>query len=40
MNDVAAPAAPVAPVACLHGVGLSYGKAQALRDINLDIPAG
>ena len=38
MNSVAAPAA--APVVRLHGVGLRYGKAEALRDINLDIPAG
>ena len=38
MNGVAAPAA--APVVRLQGVGLRYGKTQALRDINLDIPAG
>ena len=38
MNGVAAPAA--APVVRLQGVGLCYGKTHALRDINLDIPAG
>ena len=29
-----------APVARLRGVGLRYGKAQALTDIDLDVPAG
>ncbi len=29
-----------APVVRMQGVGLRYGKAQALRDIDLDIPAG
>ena len=38
MNNVAVPA--TAPVVCLQGVGLRYGKMQALRDIDLDIPAG
>ncbi|MFZ3043299.1 MAG: ribosome-associated ATPase/putative transporter RbbA [Thiobacillus sp.] len=28
------------PVARLHGVGLRYGKTQALEDIALDLPAG
>ncbi|MBW6496407.1 MAG: ATP-binding cassette domain-containing protein, partial [Burkholderiaceae bacterium] len=38
MNNVAVPA--TAPVVRLQGVGLRYGKTQALRDIDLDIPAG
>ncbi len=37
MNSVAAPAAPVVR---LQGIGLRYGKTQALQDIDLDIPAG
>jgi ribosome-dependent ATPase len=40
MRSAAADASAPAPVARLRGVGLAYGKAQALRDIDLDIPAG
>ncbi|WP_454632537.1 ribosome-associated ATPase/putative transporter RbbA [Bradyrhizobium cenepequi] len=29
-----------APVACLQSVGLSYGKAQALDSVTLDVPSG
>ena len=38
MNRVAPPSS--APVVRLQGVSLNYRKAQALRDIDLDIPAG
>jgi ribosome-dependent ATPase len=38
MNGAAAPAPT--PVVRLRGIGLHYGKAQALKDIDLDIPAG
>ena len=38
MNRVAGPAA--APVVRLQGVGLHYGKTPALRNVDLDIPAG
>ena len=42
MSGTAAPAsAPAsAPVVRLRGVGLRYGKAEALREIDLDVPAG
>ena len=40
MSGVAAPASAPAPVVRLRDVGLHYGKAEALRDITLDIPAG
>jgi len=38
MNGAAVPAS--APVACLRGVGLRYGNAQGLLDIDVDVPAG
>jgi ribosome-dependent ATPase len=40
MSGVAAPASAPAPVVRLRDVGLHYGKAEALHDITLDIPAG
>jgi ribosome-dependent ATPase len=40
MSRVAAPASAPAPVVRLRDVGLHYGKAEALHDITLDIPAG
>ncbi|HYD65553.1 ribosome-associated ATPase/putative transporter RbbA [Azospirillum sp.] len=38
--DPPAPIAAPAPVARLRSVGLRYGKANALDDVSLDIPAG
>ncbi len=42
MSGVAAPSTASAPIplARLYGVGLRYGKVEALREIDLDVPAG
>ncbi|MFY8151857.1 MAG: ATP-binding cassette domain-containing protein, partial [Hyphomicrobiales bacterium] len=36
----AVPAAAGAPVVSLAGVGLSYGKTEALGAVSLDLPSG
>ena len=38
--DASSPALPAPPVIRVRGLGLRYGKTPALRDIDLDVPAG